>query len=67
MSGRISTVKSTGSCLDSTEKLKKTLYEADTVLVGAGAGLRVPEEGTFRMRVPSELIPKCPYDGSGMP
>ena len=39
MFGRISTTKSTGSCSDNTEKLKKALNEADAVVIGAGAGL----------------------------
>ena len=39
MFGRISTTKSTGSYLDNMEKLKKTLNDADAVVIGAGAGL----------------------------
>ncbi len=32
-------MKSTGSCSDNIEKLKKALNEADAVVIGAGAGL----------------------------
>jgi len=39
MFGRISTMKSTGNYLDEIKKLKKTIEEADAVVIGAGAGL----------------------------
>lgn len=47
MFGRISTTKSTGSCLDNIEKLKKALKEADAVVIGAGAGLSTSAGFTY--------------------
>lgn len=47
MFGRISTTKSTGSYLDSIEKLKKALNEADAVVIGAGAGLSTSAGFTY--------------------
>ena len=47
MFGRISTTKSTGSCLDNIEKLKKALNEADAVVIGAGAGLSTSAGFTY--------------------
>ncbi|MBQ6320121.1 MAG: hypothetical protein IJI23_10115 [Lachnospiraceae bacterium] len=47
MFGRISTTKSTGSYLDNIEKLKKSLNEADAVVIGAGAGLSTSAGFTY--------------------
>ena len=47
MFGRISTTKSTGSYLDNIEKLKKTLNEAEAVVIGAGAGLSTSAGFTY--------------------
>jgi len=55
MSGRISTTKTTGSCLDNIEKLKKALKEADAVVIGAGAGLSTSAGFTYS----GERFRKC--------
>ena len=47
MFGRISTTKSKGSYLDNIEKLKKSLNEADAVVIGAGAGLSTSAGFTY--------------------
>ena len=39
MFSRMKITQSTGNYSDNNEKLKKELIEADTVLIGAGAGL----------------------------
>ena len=39
MSSRMQITKSTGSCSDNIKKLRKTLADADAVVIGAGAGL----------------------------
>ena len=39
MFSKIETMKSTADCSDDIEKLKSILYDADAVVIGAGAGL----------------------------
>ena len=56
-------------------RIQKTYDNEETVLAmmeaqgfqkGADGIFHMPENGTVRMRIPTELIPKCPDDGSDM-
>ena len=47
MCGRISIMRSTGSCSDDIRRLKQALCEADAVVIGAGAGLSTSAGFTY--------------------
>ncbi|MGI6216387.1 MAG: SIR2 family NAD-dependent protein deacylase [Coriobacteriales bacterium] len=48
------------------EEIIFEMMEAQGFVRGSDGIFRAPEDGTLKMEVPSELIPKCPDDGSDM-
>lgn len=54
-----------GKTYDNEEWVMQAM-EAQGFVRDAGGVFRVPADGTLKMRIPTELIPKCPDDGSDM-
>ena len=48
------------------EEIVYRMMEAQGFVKDKNGIFRIPEDGKLKMRVPTELIPKCPEDGSDM-